>query len=605
MNPLYTSVRRETKRALTVLGAILCLLIPADFAKADYSGNGAENGATDMGGGHPSTPGPDTTNAAVWLNSSAFGAFARTQGHDSTAIGASTIVTGNSSTAIGFSAGARGNNATAVGARAFAKENSTAVGQFARADGLNSTAVGHSACAVEYSATALGRDAFARQEATALGAFARADDYSIALGARAFANGRGGAVAIGTGSNATGTDAIAIGRNVLATGGQIRIGNSSVRNVRIGAYDLSELSGITGDGISADAVGDIITNAATEGGTIDRAIDRALRVETESRANADNALRADLGTQTDMRNSNGSAHARINYIQDVIGSANSAELMAWRVNEAVSAVDPVMPDEEGQLSIKINAETGEIILTGDSVRAQVASLVAALSRSNSPLVDAEGNPVNTSLGEFNELDPGQVSGNQRLTYLFRALYGDPSVASPGDNDIDSNTPHADSIVGRIQQGVLRSEADVAADRDTNGGLAGNGGYRAAPTIGSGRMDAPNTEADRQLVVQDTNVDGTVRLSTLPFSTLSGLDRRVEGLEKDLSAGIAMSMAMQSSLLPGERMSVSLGSATYNKEYAAALSLGLRINKRWRFNTGVGWGSSGTKLGGRFGATYGW
>ena len=559
-------------------------------------------------------------------------------GEDSVAIGSGTVVGGGNSVAIGADAaagmsgpyedtnnnpvhsvskilfgsgwggwdaflangGALTVNATALGVRAWGGgDNSTALGQASVAGPFtsNATAVGQGAHAVADNATALGKSAYAYEY------------DSLALGHLANAA-REGAIAIGAGANATGTDSIAIGRGVSVTGNnQIRIGDSSFTDVQIGAYDLGELA--TAGNANPALVRAIVANQVADGGAIDVAIDAALNAEISARANADSELRADLGRSTDERSANGTAFARISDayerisdVESVISSANSAELAAMNVRrlyEMTNAVDPVMPNAEASV-ITVNSETSEINLRGANMREQLESLLIALTRPGGPLVDADGNPVNTTLEEFNDLDTATagMSANQRLTYLFRALYGDPSVTNPAGDSIDTDTPHADSIVGRTQQGVLRSTADVTARRDTNGALQGNGGYREAPVIGS-RMDAPGTDAGRRLVVQDTNTDGTVRLSTLPLDTLSSLDGRVDGLEKKLASGIAMSMAQQFIAVDKDRRArLGLTSSGYRGEYGIGVSAGVRLTDKIQLHMSgaadTGFDEKGFKMG---------
>ena len=397
----------------------------------------------------------------------AIGSGGRAYGHASIAVDGS--ANGDWSTSVGGYY--VGNHSTAIGRMSWAGVNSSALGMKAWA-GHNSLALGmHAhAGAAPYPWVPIGApwDVLNIQtvltnsaNTTAVGQGANAFGYDpVALGHLASARANN-AIAIGAKANVTGTDSIAIGRGVSADGNkQIRIGDSSFTDVRIGAYDLGELA--TAGNANPALVRAIVTNQVADGGTIDRAIDTALSIETTARTDADATLRADLGTRADAPSSNGTAFARIKDVQEIIRVANSTELTMinlQRLNEGISALEAIAPNTVAD-SIAVNATTGEIVLMGNNVREQLAALVTALSRPGGPLIDADGNPVNTTLGEFKELDPGQVSGNQRLTYLFRALYGDPSVTNPGDNDIDSDTPHPDSIVGRMERGFNNLGSDL-------------------------------------------------------------------------------------------------------------------------------------------------
>ena len=133
---------------------------------------------------------------------------------------------------------------------------STAFGENSRAGGRYSAAFGREAAASGSASTAIGRDAQAHGHfSTALGHSAYATrENALALGSSAHARARN-AIAIGTGASATGAGAIAIGRSVSAAGGQIHIGDGGHRDVRIGAYNLSDfaLKSDSGENASGDS----------------------------------------------------------------------------------------------------------------------------------------------------------------------------------------------------------------------------------------------------------------------------------------------------------------------------------------------------------------
>ena len=67
-----------------------------------------------------------------------------------------------------------------------------------------------------------------------------------------------------------------------------------------------------------------------------------------------------------------------------------------------------------------------------------------------------------------------------------------------------------------------------------------------------------------------------------------LGRKVHELEKDLSSGIALSLALQApSVSQDKKVNLSLGAGYYNGETAAAFSFGARIDENWSVNGGVG------------------
>ena len=60
---------------------------------------------------------------------------------------------------------------------------------------------------------------------------------------------------------------------------------------------------------------------------------------------------------------------------------------------------------------------------------------------------------------------------------------------------------------------------------------------------------------------------------------TALNNRVDELEEDLSAGIAMSMTMQTpTISPGKDLNLSIGAGFYNGQKAVAVSFGARIDE---------------------------
>ena len=85
--------------------------------------------------------------------------------------------------------------------------------------------------------------------------------------------------------------------------------------------------------------------------------------------------------------------------------------------------------------------------------------------------------------------------------------------------------------------------------------------------------------------------------------IQDLNQKVDKLEAELSAGIAMSLALQApAVSPGKRLNLSIGAGTYNGEQAVAVSVGVRVDDRWSLNGGVGYGASRSDFGARIGAT---
>ena len=135
-----------------------------------------------------------------------------------------------SGTAFGYGANASFGG-TAIGSESFAEEGGTAIGFSAQATAVKAIAIGaHSGFLTFYDEN-LGIH-------RASGAYA---EDAIAIGSFSYATANG-AIALGGGASAMGMNSIAIGRNMFANAGQIRIGDSSIGDVTVGAFNLSEFS---------------------------------------------------------------------------------------------------------------------------------------------------------------------------------------------------------------------------------------------------------------------------------------------------------------------------------------------------------------------------
>ncbi len=359
----------------------------------------------------------------------------------------------------------------------------------------------------------------------------------------------------------------------------------------------------------------------------DAALHADLATETTARTASDQMLRNDLGTDTDAAAASGSAFAQITHLKNAFESATSEDMAIAnaisRATEAQQGVTVVVQknevgkiyDESGVkeevLTVTMDAEGRTIVqLQGNNIREQFASLVATLTERAAPdtvQLGADGNPIGTTTAEFNNLDEGGLASGNRLGYLFEALYGNPRDGIVNSSTTDSDMPTENSVFGRIQQGVLRSTYDAEKGLDTNGNLPGAGGYREAPVIGSGD-DTPKTAAGRRVVVQDTNADGTVRLSTVSLDgALSGMDRRVDGLSERLDKGIAMSAALTAlpNTTPGnDRYALGLGLGSHSGETAFAMGFSGRFGQSTHFNLGAASSGSGSTTS-RAGMSWSW
>ena len=88
------------------------------------------------------------------------------------------------------------------------------------------------------------------------------------------------------------------------------------------------------------------------------------------------------------------------------------------------------------------------------------------------------------------------------------------------------------------------------------------------------------------------------------AAINGFGRRLDDLEEDLSAGIAMSMAMQTpTISPGKDLNLSIGAGFYNGQKAVAVSFGARIDENGSINGGIGFDASRRDIGLRIGTSF--
>ena len=559
----------------------------------------------------------------------AVGTWARALKRGATAVGYYSQATGESSTALGSASDAAGERSTALGAAAWATGRySTAVGQWAEAHGENTIALGRNSKAggvssgwiytsvqeylddsdrttrgtnviiggKVYSVNAL--EAVSGLDRTNLPAPVAATSGGVAVGADAAAAGED-SVALGKGASATGAKGIAIGAGAAAGANEVVIGSAGHTTYRMPGLAASPTLTDVQEVLIVDGDGDL----SADGGTLDRR----------------------LGRTDDSDDRDGSAYARIKSLQKVYDDVSNAEFRTAlaganvidTVEDATRGFD-VDIDGDGEVDVnedgrrvrriieqadrgdtdlvqttRIRTGEGEdrtvVTLKGAS-NEQITALVALLTNrrlSTDPALDESGNPVGTTMDEFLALDEDKgapLSTNERLAYLFQAMYGRPyGETGVADTATDSDAPHADSIAGRIDS------IDELMFREADGTLE----------------EAPVTEAgtpsgvQRRVVVQDVYQDnGTsrVRLRTLDLGRLSGMDRRVDALDRrvdgldlrvgELGARLDKATAMSSALtaLPnvvpnGGRFYLGAGAGHYRGQQAVAVGMSARVGAR--------------------------
>ena len=474
--------------------------------------------------------------------------------------------------------------------------------------------------------------------------------------------GASGAVAVGAGAHATAENAIAFGLDAHATG---------ARSIAIGAGAAATATGevvigtsdhhyrLPGLAVPQDATPGLVTvdgsGRLARGGPLEA----GLGSDTTASLRL-TKLETGLGTAADEASDAGSAYARIkdlsrrqsgtgeriNVINDLIAEATSDDRAIMNALDRTRELD-VREDGDGDgqpdgndgavvkeiydapasrlTTTRIRLGSGDeqvmLTLTGRT-NEQIVALLALLTNRAAPgevLAREDGTPMGSTTKEFQALDdpgnrggkdeptPVPVGSENRLGYLFEALYGDPSDGVVNNPATNSENPGPKSAFGRI--GSLEEGRLPAALQKADG-------------VGTG-AEAPATEADRRIVVQDTNANGSVRLRTLDFNP-SGLDRRVDAVDRRVDAldrrvgtlgdrldrATAMSSALTSlpNVVPnGGRFYLGAGVGHYGGEQALAVGMSARLGRERNvfLNAGFAGAVSGGPMSARAGMGVVW
>ncbi len=158
----------------------------------------------------------------------------------------------------------------------------------------------------------------------------------------------------------------------------------------------------------------------------------------------------------------------------------------------------------------------------------------------------------------------------------------------------TSSPASPSRGASLRGGAVLSSEVTPLNRDL-GTRTDAADYEKAPAIGSG-PEAPETAEQRRVVVQDTNRDGSVRLRTLDFGDLTGVDRRLAGVEQRvtslsdrLNKATAMSAALSAlpNVVPGDnRFFLGVGAGHYSSEQALAIGMSARVGRHVFVNAGA-------------------
>ena len=609
----------------------------------------AVNGATAVGAGAYAGAGAATAVGAFAIadaqGASAFGYLGRAHGDFSSAFGGDAF--GDNAHALGTFSDALGDDSIAIGRNAVAGME-TAPGRvyFNLQGWLNDAdkpTGGNVAIAGQlYSVAAL--TAVSGLAADNLPPALVANPGAIAIGADAVAAGDD-SVALGRAASATGDNAIAVGAGATALADQVVIG---------AARHSYRLPGLAETGVArllaVDAQGRLVVGAPPTGGSADfgtrlaalevearlangqlttlvsdvGAVDERLGEVDDGADRAGNAyqrigaLDNDLGAPTQAADGEGSAYQRIGSLKtivDTVVSEDPAAVVAARAEQRVEESTRALTATDNRLreaiesadtgdrieKIRVRTGTGEtrtVVTLHGAANEQLMTLVALLtdrSLSTTVALGEDGEPVGTTMTEFLALDETKghnvVSTKERLAYLFQALYG-PDYAGVAVRTTDSDSPHRDSIAGRVSIIELDDEGKKLREADDG--------------IGAGA---------HSVVVQEVSpADGRGRLRTMPFDRFDGaealrkvnaLTGRVDGIRSDLNeldthvdrvaAMTSALTALPNTVTAGQRYSLGMGVGAHRGEQALALGVSMRLlGERGVFvNAGAAFGEDST------------
>ena len=499
-------------------------------------------------------------------------------------------------TAIGDGASATEYRATAIGVNARATDRgAVAIGLLSRASGWKSIAIGAEANA--NGGIAMGRNAQAREGGIALGRFANADGgVSLGNGATTI-NG----TAVGSYSRATAAGAAALGSSSRATTStSTALGSSSWATGLYGSTAVGGASRATGERSTA------LGAAAKAGGL------RSTVVGQDSQAHGDYTVA--VGRSAVAGGSGGSGLKVGNtyddvaaYLADKTRTGSTIHVRIGNKVYKVTALDAVSGLTKDNLPASLTVTTGGVAVGVSAVAAGMNSI--ALGREASATGTdgiALGRGASATGTKGIAIGPGVSAGQNEVvigadthTYELPGLGKHASGTRVVTVDSEGRLSTQAAASSPSRSASLRGAAALSSettslnrDMETRTDAAD---YEEAPAIGSGPT-APETADRRRVVVQDTNRDGSVRLRTLDFSDLSGMDRRLDGVEQRMTSlsdrlnkATAMSAALSAlpNVVPGDnRFFLGVGAGHYSSEQALAIGMSARVGRHVFVNAGA-------------------
>ena len=287
------------------------------------------------------------------------------------------------------------------------------------------------------------------------------------------------------------------------------------------------------------AIGNALNTAVADGGVVDNAIDSAINTAVGTGGAVTNAINGALSnytTTTDMNtaisNAKDEAVSAANTYTD-----NKITAALGTVTDGVTAVyDQAHAWAEGLLGVDVDSNTD-------------VQLQDALGTTS--VIDSE---TKTIAGALKDLDSGVAAESTR--------------AQGVEDSLATRLTTAETTVGNHESALTL----LAADETTAGSVA----HAAANATANA-----NAYTDAQLSL--------ARTATLADAN-AYTDRRIEDLDKNLSAGVAGAVALSSVAVSGvERGEVSVGAGYgyFNGQSAAAFGATMGLSNRWSINAGAG------------------
>ena len=501
-------------------------------------------------------------------------------------------------TAVGRDASATGYRATAIGTNASATDrNAIAIGSGASATGYGAAAIGTNTSATGNRSVAIGsgaRTTATSQGAIAIGMESHADGWKpVAIGAHAQAYGNT-AIAVGRSVQAHGDGAIALGAYADARGGNVLSLGNGAKALVGGAMAVGGGSRATGERSTA------LGSTAKAGGL------RSTAVGQDSQAQGTDTVAVGRDAEAGGLKVDKTYDDVAKYLEDTTRTTHANVRIGSNVYQ-VNALEAVTILTKDNLPTSMTVTAGGVAV-GVGTRAAGVNSIALGWDAEATGTDniALGRGARASGTNAIAIGPGVsaaqnevVIGTDDHTYELPGLGKHPSgtrvvtVDSEGRLSTQAATSSSSRSASLRGAAALSSEAtSLNRDMETRTDAAD---YEEAPAIGSGPT-APETADRRRVVVQDTNRDGSVRLRTLDFSDLSGMDRRLDGVEQRVSSlsdrlnkATAMSAALSAlpNVVPGDnRFFLGVGAGHYSSEQALAVGMSARVGRHVFVNAGA-------------------